>query len=82
MGCGRFCHLPSTKLLRRLGNMADDETRSRRSWPKNPKVLSGMLRRLSPALRTAGVEVDFDRDKTRNRNKTILIRELRSKAQS
>jgi putative DNA primase/helicase len=70
----------ATKLLKKLDGMVDEETRRRRSWPKSPKALSGMLRRLSPALRTAGVEIEFDRDNTRNRNKTILIRQLRSKA--
>jgi hypothetical protein len=65
----------ATELLGRLSNMVDVETRSRRSWPKNPKVLSGMVRRLAPALRTAGVETDVDiRDNTRSRNKTIRIR--------
>jgi hypothetical protein len=69
----------ATELLRRLDDITDDETRSRRGWPKTPKVLSGMLRRLSPALRASEVEIEFDRDETRKRNRTILIRQLRSK---
>jgi hypothetical protein len=70
----------ATELLRRLDDMVGEETRSRRGWPKNPKVVSGMLRRLSPALRTAGVEIEFDRDETRNRNRMILIRQRTRKA--
>jgi hypothetical protein len=66
----------ATALLSRLSDMTDQETRNRRSWPKTPKVLSGMVRRLATALRTAGVEIGFDRDETRNRNRTILIRRL------
>jgi hypothetical protein len=69
----------ATDLLDKLDNMADEELRRRKSWPKMPKVLSGMLKRLSPALRTAGTEVVFSRDETRNRTRIISIRKLKAK---
>ena len=69
-----------TDLLRALEGMVDDETRSRRSWPKTANVLSGKLKQLAPALRRTRVEVISGRDETRSRNRTILIRELRSEA--
>ncbi len=65
----------ATKLVEQLDSMVGDETRSRRNWPKNPKVLSGMLKRLNTALRNTGVEVEIGRDNTRNRNRTISIRQ-------
>ena len=67
-----------TELLRALEGMVDDETRSRRSWPKTANVLSGKLKQLAPALRRTGVEVEFGRDETRNRNRTISIQRLKS----
>jgi len=64
-------------LLRKLSGMADEETRKRKAWPKTPRVLSGMLRRLATALRRAGVTVELDRDETRNRNRLISIEKRR-----
>ncbi len=66
----------ATELLRRLDQQVDEPTRNRKSWPKTPRVLSGMMRRLSTALRTQDVEVDFGRDDSRNRNRTISIRRV------
>ena len=42
-----------------------DTNRYRGSWPPNPRSLSGHLRRLTPALRSAGVLISFGRGKTR-----------------
>jgi len=60
-------------LLRKLSGMADEETLKRRSWPKTPKVLSGMLRRLATALRRAGIHTDFSRENNRQRTRIISI---------
>jgi len=56
-----------------LSGMADEETLKRRSWPKTPKVLSGMLRRLATALRRAGIHTDFSRENNRQRTRIISI---------
>ena len=67
-------------LLRKLSTMVEEEVRRRRNWPKSAGVLSGMLRRLAPALRRAGVDIAFDRDNAPNRTRMISIKKLSTKA--
>ena len=43
-------------------------------WPKNPRGLSGHLRRLAPNLQSAGWSIDFGRSNDRGRRRTLLIR--------
>jgi len=69
-------------LLRKLQEMAPDEVQQRRSWPKNPKVLSGMLRRLATSLRRLGIEVELWRDNDRLRTRMISIKRRGSNAQA
>jgi hypothetical protein len=64
----------ATKLLQELTQGAGETVRNRKSWPKSPRVLAGMLRRLATALRARDVEIEFGRDDSRNRNRTITIR--------
>lgn len=66
----------ATELLRTLNKSEDDETQSRRGWPKYPRVLSSMLKRLNTALRTTDVEIEFIRDNNRNRDRMITIRRM------
>jgi hypothetical protein len=66
-------------LLRRLSEMTEEEVRKSRSWPKNPRTLSGMLRRLATALRRAGVEVQFSRENNSARTRKITIRRMRAR---
>ena len=61
-------------LLRKLSTMAEEEIRKRRNWPKTPRMLAGMLRRLATALRRAGVEVQFSRENTAERTRKITIK--------
>jgi hypothetical protein len=51
----------ATELLKELAGLVSEETRKQRGWPKQPHQLSGRLRRLAPALRRVGVQVEFDR---------------------
>src|SRR5439155_20790343 len=51
----------ATELGRRLADLVDEETVRAKSWPKDARALSGLLRRLAPNLRSAGIEVDFGR---------------------
>ena len=45
-----------------------------KSWPNKPLALAGTLRRLAPALRAAGIEVEFlEREKTGDRKRPIVI---------
>ncbi len=47
------------KLLEALAGLADEAARKDKSWAKTPRALSGMLRRLAPALRKTGVNISF-----------------------
>lgn len=50
----------STELLSQLGSSPGADQRSL-AWPKSPKGLSGVLKRLAPALRATGVQIDEGR---------------------
>ncbi len=47
------------ELLEHIETVASDGEKRLKSWPKNPRSLSGALKRLAPNLRAAGVEVEF-----------------------
>ncbi len=49
------------ELLVALAERVDDQAKRQHGWPKNPRSLSGHLKRLSPNLRSAGWDVDYDR---------------------
>ena len=66
----------ATDLLARLNALASDETRKQKEWPKQPHTLSGRLRRLAPAMRKVGVEIEFERASARDRTRTIRVRQL------
>jgi hypothetical protein len=52
----------ATECLRKLEMIAGTEATRRRGWPATPRGLSGILRRLSPALADAGIVVEFQRE--------------------
>lgn len=47
------------ELLAELNHIVADDTKRTRAWPKTPKGLSGVIRRLAPNLRRTGIRVDF-----------------------
>ncbi|NOT02775.1 MAG: bifunctional DNA primase/polymerase [Phycisphaerales bacterium] len=50
----------SRELLTKLeAHHSDEATRKRREWPKSPRGLSGLLRRIAPNLRAMGIHVSF-----------------------
>ena len=58
----------ATQLLGTLGLYADDDIKRSRAWPGGPQALSRKMRRLAPALRSAGIEYsenDVGREKRR-----------------
>lgn len=63
----------ATDLLTRLGELADEGTTRRKSWPATPQALGAELRRIAPNLRAVGVEVSFDRE-GKSRRRTIAVR--------
>jgi len=57
-GCWRGS---ASELLKALEERVDDQAKRQHGWPKNPRSLSGHLKRLSPNLRAAGWDVEYDR---------------------
>jgi hypothetical protein len=51
----------ASELLTALEERVGDQAKRQHGWPKNPRSLSGHLKRLSPNLRTAGWDVEYDR---------------------
>jgi hypothetical protein len=58
------------ELLGELANRASEATRRSHGWPKSPRGLSGILRRLAPSLRTVGLQIEFP-------DRTTLARTMR-----
>jgi DNA polymerase-1 len=48
-------------LLDELAGCVGEGVRRRKGWPGNPRALSGLLRRLAPALREVGFAIEFPR---------------------
>ena len=66
----------ATQLLKVLSDMAYESTTRLRSWPKDARTLSNILRTLSANLRKKAVEVDFGQTPGRNSIKPITIRKV------
>jgi hypothetical protein len=49
----------ATELLERLRKLADESTVRNKEWPQKPNVLSNKLKRIAPALRAEGIEIEF-----------------------
>lgn len=62
----------ATWLLTNLETLVPDAVKARRGWPAAANALSGQLRRLAPALRSVGIQVDLVRE-DHARTRTIRI---------
>jgi hypothetical protein len=51
----------ASDLLGELDEIADDKTKKLRGWPQSARPLSGIIKRLAPNLRAAGVDVELGR---------------------
>ncbi len=67
----------ATELLDLLEAQITDEQRKAKEWPGNARVLSGRLRSFAPALRAAGVTINFDQEPDSRSRKVIAIRKER-----
>lgn len=47
--------------------------RTPRGWPRTPRATAGALRRITPALRTVGITVEYGRHNGGNRTRTIIL---------
>jgi hypothetical protein len=65
----------AANFLTTLNDMAADADKRLRAWPKTPRAVAGLLRRLAPNLRRAGFEVTFGRQPGGNRTRTIKVQE-------
>jgi hypothetical protein len=63
----------ATELLDLLNKQVDEPVRKQREWPTKPRGLTGMLRRIAPNLRTAGVSITFDREPGGQRRRLIML---------
>jgi hypothetical protein len=64
----------AAELLEELEKRAEESTRRLKAWPKSPRALAGVLRRLAPNLRKVGVAVEFStmgRDAKKRRAVTL-----------
>jgi hypothetical protein len=66
----------STDLLGELLQVATERAAKARSWPDNPKSLSGKLRRAAPLLREAGLDIHFSTSHKHGRFLTISRAEI------
>jgi hypothetical protein len=62
----------STALMDALAGIVDEKVVASGRWPKSPRGLSGMLRRLAPTLRTVGIHVCFVKE-GHARTRTIRV---------
>jgi hypothetical protein len=65
----------ATELQTALGRHAVDEIRRSRAWPKGPQALIRRLKRIAPALRTAGIEYT-ENEEGHDKKKVKTLRKL------
>jgi hypothetical protein len=63
----------ATELKDTLEAIMGEKVTRAREWPANARGLSGRLRRAAPLLRKAGISIVFEKGKTRERTRHVLI---------
>jgi hypothetical protein len=61
-------------LQKELDDLAAEDVRKSKHWPKTPRGLSGRLRRLATFLREAGIKVDFPPKTTNGQRPVTIVR--------
>jgi hypothetical protein len=64
----------ATELMTALAEKAGERTAKTKEWPRNPRALSGRLRRASPLLRKLGIEIDIGERVGKAGTRIITIR--------
>jgi hypothetical protein len=72
----------ATELLQMLGFYVNDSTKRSRAWPGGPQILSRRLKRIAPALRTAGIEYTEHEQGHRKRKVKVLRKLVRDDEQA
>jgi hypothetical protein len=65
----------ATELLQMLGFYVNDAVKRSKAWPGGPQVLSRRLKRIAPALRTAGIEYT-EHEQGHRKRKVKVLRKL------
>jgi hypothetical protein len=63
----------ASDLLSGLSTVADERVAKSRTWPKSAASLSGRLRRAATTLRKGGIDIQFGRESSRHRARTITV---------
>lgn len=72
----------ASDLLAALDEKADEPTKSQRAWPKDARVPAGIIKRLAPNLRRAGIAVDTKGHSGRGTAKRKVIKLVRRNGES
>jgi hypothetical protein len=64
----------ASDLLARLESDAPEALPKSKAWPKNASAFGGLLRRLAPNLRAAGLDVSFEREPGGQRQRLVVLR--------
>ena len=62
-----------SELLDAMRVFSNESATRSRDWPNSPEALSNRLRRAATFLRKVGVEISFDREKDKQRSRTVTI---------
>jgi hypothetical protein len=65
----------ATELLQMLGSYANEAVKRSKAWPGGPQVLSRRLKRIAPALRTAGIQYT-EHEQGHRKRKVKVLRKL------
>jgi len=64
----------ASELLAELDKLAADKTKRFMGWPKTPRAMSGIVKRLAPNLRAMGIDLEFGSEgRGRNKRRRITI---------
>jgi hypothetical protein len=66
----------ATELLGALTEMIGERVAKSRTWPKSPRALSGRARRAAASLRKIGIEITFEKERSRKRSRHICIQKI------
>jgi hypothetical protein len=72
----------ATELLQMLGYYVNDAVKRSKAWPGGPQVLSRRLKRIAPALRSAGIEYTEHEQGHRKRKVKVLRKLVRDDEQA
>ena len=64
----------ATELLDQIDKKGSEVEKRHPEWPRTPRAMSNLLRRYLPNLREIGLEVVFDRENSKNRERVIRLK--------